>query len=208
MPRLLLIVVLAPLWALAEVVCSLGSGASAYKGSGDQRPTPDTMQLAARVNLAMKPICADHCPQLGLYRNSTAANVMLVLDAGDAKLVYAPDFFARAYQSGGDAALVALLAHELGHALDDTMGAAWVNQKWAPELKADSWGACVLGRLALKENELAAAITALKANPSPNHPAWSQRLAPMRAGYSHCGGAAAAFDKAANPTNTKPAKKG
>ena len=195
MAKLFLAACLSPLCAFAQVVCALGPGAAGYKPSADQRPSPDTMQVANRINTAMKPICADHCPQLAVFRNATAANAMLVLDSGQAKLVYSPQFFATAYGAYGDAGLIAIFAHELGHALDDTLGAAWVNPKWTPEVRADSWAGCILGRMKLKDADLGSALAALSKYPAPAHPGWPQRLPPLRAGYSRCGGDVTMFDK-------------
>ena len=195
MVKLLPALCLAPLCALAQVVCALGSGVSSYKPSSDQRPSPDTMQVAGRVNTAMKAICADHCPQLALFRNATAANAMLTLDAGLAKLVYAPQFFATVYGAYGDDGIIAILAHELGHAVDETMGASWVSPKLGPELRADSWAGCILGRIGLKDSDLASTLAALAKYPSPAHPGWPQRLPYLRTGYSHCGGDVSKFDK-------------
>ena len=185
----------APLCALAQVICALGTGATAYKSTDDQRPSPDAMQVAIRVNAAMKPICADQCPQLAIFRNATAANLMLVLVSGQAKIAYAPPFFGAVYNAYGDNGIAAVLAHELGHALDDTMGAAWVNQKSAPELRADGWVGCILSKMILKDAELSSSLKALAKYPSPAHPAWAQRLLALRTGYTNCGGSAAVFDK-------------
>src|ERR1700748_3166415 len=77
-----------------EVVCALGLGASGYKADDDQRPTPDAMELAGLVTAAVKSICKDSCPTIALYRNASAANAMLIANAGQAKLVYAPPFLA------------------------------------------------------------------------------------------------------------------
>ena len=195
MTKRLIAACLAPVCALAQVVCSLGPNAASYKPADDQRPSPDTMQVAARINAAAKRICADHCPQLGVFRNATAAGAMLVLDSGQAKLVYSPQFFASAFAAHGDPGIIAIFAHVMGHALDDTMGAAWVNQKWVPEVRADSWAGCLLGHMKLKDADLALTLTALSKYPSPAHPAWPQRLPALRTGYSHCGGTTAAFDR-------------
>ena len=42
---------------------------------------------------------------------------------GRAKMVYAPRMFTAVYDRYGDAGILALVAHALGHALDDLMGA-------------------------------------------------------------------------------------
>ena len=131
---------LLPVGAMAQVVCALGPGAASYQPSADQRPSGDAMQVASRVNAAEKAICGANCPVVALLRNSTAPNAALIVNAGHAKLVYAPQFFASVYGSFGDAGILAVIAHELGHALDDSMGAVWVKSSWTPELRADAMG--------------------------------------------------------------------
>src|ERR1700674_4616352 len=178
----------------AEIVCALGPGASSYKPTADQRPTSDALELAGRVNAAVKTICGVQCPTMALFRNATAAGAMLVADAGQAKLVYTPKFFAAAYDSFGDNGIVAIIAHEVGHALDATMGAAWIKQNWTPELRADAWAGCILARLDPGPGGLQPALAALAKYPSPSHPGWNLRLPALRAGYTQCGGAGAQFD--------------
>ena len=181
---------LLPLAASAQIVCSLGPGAAAYKPGSDQRPTNDAMELAGRVNEAAKAICSPNCPILALFRNATAANAMLVASSGQAKFVYAPQFFTTAYETYGDGAIIALIAHELGHALDDTLGARWVKKEWSPELRADSWAGCLMAKAGLASGELEAAFAALAKYPPPSQPAWNLRLPALRAGYTQCGGEA------------------
>lgn len=194
--------------ARAQVVCALGPGAASYQPGSDQRPTPDAMELAERVNTALKTICSPNCPSTGVYRNTTAANAMLVVDAGQAKFVYAPQFFAAAYERYGDGAIIGILAHELGHALDDVMGAAWVKSSWSPELRADSWAGCTLARIALPPSDLQASLAALAKYPASGHPAWNLRLPVLRVGYTQCGGDGARLDHAAAPvTGAEPRAK-
>jgi hypothetical protein len=188
-------ILLAPLSAQAQVVCALGPRASSYRAAADQRPTPDAMQLAKRVNAAAKTICTEHCPTMALYRNSTAPNLMLIADSGQAKLVYSPQFFEAAYSSFGDGGIMAVMAHEIGHALDATLGAAWVKSTWPPELRADAWAGCVLARLAVAPSTLQPALAALSKYPSPSHPSWSARLPVLRTGYTHCGGDGSQFGR-------------
>ena len=171
--------------ANAQVLCTLGSGASTYKQSEDQRPSPDAMDLTNRVNIAAKAVCGNNCPQVVLFRNPTAPNLMLIADAGRAKLVYAPQVFTSIYERHGDAGIVALLAHALGHALDDAIGAAWVDKTWTPELRADAWAGCILAKETV---EIQPALAALSEFPSPAHPHWTVRLSTIRSGYAHCGG--------------------
>ena len=113
-----------------------------------------------------------------------------MVDAGRAKLVYAPQTFSRVYESYGDGGILALLAHALGHTLDDTLGASWVQKNWTPEVRADAWAGCVLARSKLTGEESRSAIAALSEYPSGQHPQWTQRLVAIQSGYAHCGGSA------------------
>jgi hypothetical protein len=195
MRSLLLGMLLLPWGASAEVLCALGTGASSYKPAQDQRPTSDALQLAGRLNAALKTICANHCPVMALFRNTTAPNAMLIADSGQAKLVYSPHFFAAAFESFGDSGIVAIMAHEVGHALDATMGAAWIKKSWTPELRADAWGGCILARMGPGPSGLGPSLTALARYPSAAHPGWNLRLQALRTGYTECGGDAPTFDK-------------
>jgi hypothetical protein len=179
---------LLPLSGLAQVICTLGPGAAAYKPSADERPSADAMQLASLANTAGKTICGSHCPEIVLFRNNTAPNLMLMADAGRAKVVYAPQLFTTAYDRHGDAGVVALLAHVIGHALDDAIGAAWISKAWTAELRADAWAGCVLARSKLNASDMQDALAALMEYPSPAHPHWNARLPAIRTGYTQCGG--------------------
>jgi hypothetical protein len=130
---------------------------------------------------------------MALFRNATAPNAMLVVDSGQARLVYAPQFFAMAYGAFGDSGILAIIAHEVGHGLDDTMGAAWVKESWPAELRADAWAGCVLAKLDLDARGLDPSLRALEKYPAPSHPVWSVRLPVIRTGYTQCGGSAANF---------------
>ena len=77
-----LLCVLLPLAAAAEVVCALGSGASAYNPSSDQRPTSDAMEVARRMNAALSPICSPKCPQIAIFRNALPVAEILEEKAG------------------------------------------------------------------------------------------------------------------------------
>jgi hypothetical protein len=178
------------------VVCALGPNAPAYNPAADQRPAPDAMELASRVSTALKTICATNCPEVAVFRNTSAANAMLIANSGQAKLVYAPQFFSAAYDSFGDGAIVAIIAHEMGHALDDVIGAAWVKPNWPAESRADAWAGCALARAELSASDLTGAFAALEKYPSPAHPAWNLRLPVLRTGYTQCGGDGSRFDAA------------
>jgi len=188
---------LLPSAAVAQVVCALGSSTAAYSASADERPSPDAMQLAGGVNAALAPICSPRCPAIAVFRNTTAANAMLINANGEAKIVYQPQFFSMVYDNYGDGAIIAIIAHEFGHALDETSPAAWMKSNWPPELRADAWAGCALAKSSLSATSVKEALTALAKYPSPAHPGWAQRLPALRLGFTHCGGEAAKFDSGA-----------
>jgi hypothetical protein len=177
---------LLPFAVSAQVVCALGSGASSYNAYSDQHPSADALQLAARAFEASKTICGTTCPEVVLFRNASAASLMLVTAAGRAKIVYSPKVFTGIYDHYGDAGVLALMSHAIGHALDDVMGAAWVEKAWTPELRADAWGGCILARSNLATADMTAALAALAQYPSPSHPAWNARLPVINSGIAHC----------------------
>jgi len=151
------------------------------------------MQLAKRVNGAFVPVCSPKCPEIGVYRNATAANAMLVVTPEQAKIVYAPQFFATVYDNYGDGAILAIIAHEYGHALAETSPAAWMKSGWTAELRADAWAGCALAKNGVTSNSLKEAMVAMAKYPPSSHPAWSQRLPALRLGYIHCGGDGSKF---------------
>jgi len=110
--------------------------------------------------------------------------------AGAAKLAYAPRAFAAVHDRYGDAGIVALVAHALGHALDDGIGAVWIEKAWTTEVRADAWAGCTLAKSGLGSADVRAALAAMADYPSPSHPKWNVRLQAIRSGYTHCGGAA------------------
>ena len=186
---------LLPIVAAAEVVCALGTGASAYNPSADQRPTADAMDMARRMNAVLAPICSPKCPQIAIFRNPTAANAMLVVNGDDAKFVYAPQFFQTVYDSYGEGAVIAVMAHEFGHALDE-LNPGKFGRGGTPELRADAWAGCTVAKLDLSSTALGEALTAVSQYPSPAHPGWPLRVAALRLGYTQCGGDGAKFDGA------------
>jgi hypothetical protein len=189
-PLALTLAALLPFTASAQVMCALGPS-STYRPSEDSRPSPDALELAARANAGVKAVCGTNCPEVVLFRNPTAAGLMLIVDGGRAKVVYAPQTFTAAYDRHGDAGILALMSHALGHALDDVLGAAWIQKSWTAELRADAWAGCILARSSLPAAEIQEAWAALAENPAPLHPAWSLRLPAIRTGFMQCGGTAA-----------------
>lgn len=200
---LLAAALLLPIAAWADVLCALGSGAAAkaYKPESDQRPSDDTMKIVRRVNAALVPFCQPRCPEAAMLRNDTAANLMLTDSPDGAKLVYAPQFFAAAYGKFGEPALIALIAHVYGHAIDETTRPTWLPANWNLELRADGWAGCVLAKSNLPPASLAAAVSALAAYPPPSQTPWPPRAAALRLGFSHCGGETSQFDAASRPIN-------
>jgi hypothetical protein len=181
---------------LAEILCALGAGAAAYDANADQRPTNDAMQLAGRMNAALASFCSPKCPQIATFRNATAPNAMLVVTADQAKFVYAPQFFTAVYDQYGDGAIIAIIAHEYGHALDEVYPASWMKSGWTPELRADAWAGCALARSDLSSADLTGALTAVSKYPPSRGPGWSARVPALRLGYIHCGGDGSKFDSA------------
>src|SRR5437867_3882385 len=86
---------------VSQVLCALGSTASPYNAYLDQRPTGDAMELSGKVNAGLVAMCRPNCPTLALFRNSTAANLMLIVDAGRAKILYKPEFLTSVYDKIG-----------------------------------------------------------------------------------------------------------
>ena len=180
---------------LLQVVCALGHGSSSYNAYLDQRPTADALELAGRVNGALVSACRPNCPTIAMFRNATAANAVLIaVGAGQAKIVYKPEFFTAVYEKSGDSGILAVLAHEVGHAIDDAAPAAWMKTNWTPELRADGWTGCALAKMNLSASQLRASLTTLSNYPSPSHPDWMARLTVLRMGYTQCGGDAGKFD--------------
>jgi hypothetical protein len=152
------------------------------------------MQLAGRMNAALAPTCSPECPQIAIFRNTTAPNAMLVVNADQAKFVYAPQFFSAVYDKYGDGAIIAIIAHEYGHALNEVHPANWMKSDWTPEIRADAWAGCALAKSDLRSNGLAEALTAVSKYPPFTHPSWSLRVPALRLGYTRCGGDGSRFD--------------
>jgi hypothetical protein len=187
LPALILLVALPFAATAQQVLCALGSGLAGYRSSSDERPTGDAMELIGRTFTAARAVCGGNCPETVLFRNTTAANLMLIIAGGRGKVVYSPPVFEGIYAQYGDPGIIALLAHVLGHELDDAMGAAWIEKSWTPELRADAWAGCILAKVPIAGTELTAALRAMADYPSPMHPAWNVRLPAIRTGYTHCG---------------------
>jgi hypothetical protein len=170
-----------------EIVCALGPGTAAYNPASDQRPTADAMEMAASLSSAMSSICSPKCPEIPIFRNPTAANVMLVFGSGGAKVVYAPTFFQSVYDNYGEGALIGVMAHEYGHALDEIYPQKF-GTGGTPELRADAWAGCALAKSNLTPARLDAALAGLSKYPTPGNPPWQIRLSAFKLGYTKCAG--------------------
>jgi len=171
-----------------EILCALGPSSS-YNAYSDQRPTGDAMQLAGQVNAALVSACRPNCPTIAMFRNPTAANVMLVSDGvGKVKIVYKPEFFTSIYEAHGDGGILAIIAHEVGHAIDASAPPSWMKGTWTPELRADAWAGCALAKMNLSVSAVRLGVAALSKYPSPSHPDWAARVPVLRLGYMQCGG--------------------
>ena len=189
--------------AADQIVCTLGSNVSSYNAYSDQRPSSDAMQLVGPVNASLAAVCSPKCPKISMFRNSTAANAMVVASSAQSKIVYKPEFFTKIYDAYGDAGIQAILAHELGHAIDATTPAAWIKRDWNPELRADGWTGCSLAKLNLSPGGMKAALDALSKNPPASAPDWTSRLQVLRIGYMQCGGDGATLDSGAKSNQGK-----
>jgi hypothetical protein len=122
-----------------------------------------------------------------MFRNPTASNLMLIRAGDQMKLVYKPEFFTTVYENEGDGGILAMLAHEVGHAIDGAAQASWMKSNWSAELRADAWAGCALGKMNLNSRSVQAGFRTLSKYPSPAHPDWKTRLATLQFGYSQCG---------------------
>jgi hypothetical protein len=185
----LLLVSSLPLLAAADqILCSLGADASSYNAYSDERPTPDAMELAGKVNAGLGSICRPNCPTMAMFRNPSAPNLMLIVASGQARIVYKPKFFTTVYEMYGDSGISALIAHEVGHAMDASGTAKWIKPAWNPELRADAWAGCAFARMNLSSRDLHSALNTLQKYPAPSHPDWMTRVPALRTGYMECGG--------------------
>src|SRR5262245_39427206 len=185
---MLKLVLSALLLAGPAVLCTLGPGESNYNAYSDERSSGDALELAGKVNAALVASCQPRCPRISMFRNPTAANLMLIVTGDQVKLVYKPSFFTSVYETYGDGGILALLAHEVGHAIDESASAPWMKPSWTPELRADAWSGCALAKMSLTARSLRAGLDALAKYPSASHPGWAVRLPAIQAGYMQCGG--------------------
>src|SRR5438128_11246751 len=100
------------------VMCSLGSSDAIYNSYSDERPSADARELSGRINAVLGDVCRPNCPMMAMFRNGTALNLMLTAGPAGAKIVYKPEFFTKVYDAYGDPGILALLAHEVGHAIE------------------------------------------------------------------------------------------
>ena len=97
-------------------------------------------------------------------------------------------FFTNVYDTYGDAGILAILAHEVGHAIDGASKAPWMKSNWSPELRADAWAGCALARMSLKPRALNGGYAALSNYSPQSRPDWPTRLPVIETGYKQCGG--------------------
>jgi hypothetical protein len=171
-----------------QIVCMLGTENPPYNAYSDQSSSADALELAGKVNAALVSSCVPNCPRISMFRNSTAPNLMLARASNQVKLVYKPEFFTKVYESAGDAGVLALLAHEVGHAIDGAGQVTWMKSSWSPELRADAWAGCALARMKLSTRNVQAGFDTLANYPSGSHPDWKTRLTVLQSGYAECGG--------------------
>jgi len=189
------LLLLLPVIAAAEVVCALGPDPASYNAASDGKPTADAISELRRLDAALQPVCSPRCPQIAILRNPTAANAMLIATNEDAKIVYAPQFFQSLYDNFGDGAVIAVMAHEFGHALDE-LNPGKFGRGPTPELRADAWSGCTLAKTELSVTGLAQALSGVTKYPTPGNSERSLRVGAFRVGFTQCGGVAAKFDAA------------
>jgi hypothetical protein len=168
------------LMAGPEIVCRLAPGTPPYNAYSDERSSGDALELAGKVNAALVSACRPNCPRISMFRNPTASNLMLIRTGDQMKLVYKPEFFTSVYEIYGDAGIAALIAHEVGHAIDAAAPAVWMKSNWSAEQRADAWAGCALARMDLSKRSLQAALTTLTKYAPPSQV--------VEMGYRQCGG--------------------
>ena len=193
--RKLALLLLVPVMAVAEVLCAFGPNVGSYNASSDESPSGDALIELRQLNAALQPVCSPRCPQIALMRNKTAANAMLLATNDQAKVVYAPQFFQGLYDNYGDGAVIAVLAHEFGHALDE-LNPGKFGRGGTPELRADAWAGCALARTQLTPAGLGSALSGSVRYPTPGNGDRNLRIVAFRLGFMQCGGVAAKFDGA------------
>lgn len=178
-------------WAQG-IVCTLGPQNGSYNPMLDGPTTPYATQEVTRI---YQLLCPNSCGQLSYFQNPTVPNAATMTQGGgSSKIVYSPNFMGAIFQRFGPAASFGVIAHEFGHHVDlNTNAASWMDNSWGRELRADAWAGCALARARLPAQQLAAALQAIAAFPSPSHPAWNLRLPALQLGYASCGGNPGAF---------------
>jgi hypothetical protein len=177
-------------------ICTIGPQSATYAASQDQSPTPDALELARDMNGALAPACTPNCPKIALLRNPTAGGLLLIPNGAQQwKLVYSPKFLSEIDDTYGDAAVVAMISHEFGHALDVTMASAWPKELPA-EARADAWAGCSLAQTQASPADLKSALAAFAKYPASGYTQaqWSGRLQSLRLGYTKCAGDPTKFD--------------
>lgn len=172
--------------ATAGVACQLGPSSSSYSPAYDIAPTP---QASRDMSAVASALCGSGCGTVSFVANPTVPNALTyTVQPGVSKISYSPAFMNGVWQSYGHNAAVGIFAHELGHHLDLMQTSSWMDSSWGRELRADAWAGCAMARLGMSPTNMAAALQAIAAYPSPSHPAWTDRIPALQAGYTQCGG--------------------
>jgi hypothetical protein len=170
-----------------NIVCAFGAMSTDYIAMADQPATPHAAKDLKRL-LSM--LCPKGCGRVEIFKNATAPNELMVnIGNGSSKIAYSPAFLEKVASVYGPDATLAVLAHEFGHHVDlNGNVAAWMNDTWGNELRADAWTGCALAKAGLKTQGLKGALRAVAAYPSNMDPAWDLRSVAVEKGFSSCGG--------------------
>lgn len=186
LPLFSLAVMLLPLRAKAQVLCTLGP-ATPYDPMADMPPSAGAKADLTKVTTLL---CPKGCGKVLLFANATTPNTATVTDgAGGTKIAYSPGFVGSVQKNYGPIATFGIVAHNLGHHLDATGNRpAWMKESWDAELRADAWAGCAIAKAEMTPSRLQAVLLAMSTYPSAHHPPWSDRRAVITEGYNRCGG--------------------
>lgn len=184
-PTLLLALVAFPVaGATQAIVCALGPGGNSYHPGYDRPPSEYASRELSHVYSLL---CPGGCGPVTLVMNETTPNALsMSIRPGVSKIAYSSQFMNHMFYNLGANASFGVMAHELGHHIDFINPAAWMDQSWGRELRADAWAGCALARSGRSPAQTQMAVRALAAYPSPSHPGWPQRSAAIQAGFAHC----------------------
>lgn len=181
-----------------DLMCALGSTSASYLPLLDQPPAAHASRDAKHLQTLL---CPKGCGQIGVFKNGTSPN-LLTMNVGKqmSKVVYSQTFLDTVGKEYGSGATLGVLAHEIGHHVDQSgVTAEWMNGQWGNELRADAWAGCALARTKIKAQELKSALQVMANYPSAADPAWDVRFEVLRQGFQSCGGANLAALEARKP---------